>query len=163
MQIEFNNEARLSISRDILNQFNTFEQRRGEFESGGILLGKYDLQSRTYYISQITTPNKSDGAGFSFFIRNKKAAQKQINKAWKKSKGIVNYLGEWHTHCCKYPTPSYTDLNFIKQLVDDKTSPYKHFFMIIVGQDKNLCAIVSKSNSAEDIIKISKNYEEELK
>lgn len=158
MYIMFSEKLKLNISEEILKQFNQMEQSPGQVEAGGILLGKYDLDTHTYYISRITTPNKNDSAGFSFFIRSKKSAQKEINKAWKKSNGIVNYLGEWHTHCCQHPLPSTTDLNFIKQIVEDQVSPYEHFFMIIVGQNKNLRVIVSKSNDIKEIKQISKNY-----
>ena len=163
MQIEFSEKLKLSVSKELLNMFYSREQSSGEVEVGGILLGKYDIQSHTYHISEITMPSKKDSAGFSFFVRSKKSAQKVINKAWKKSKGIVNYLGEWHTHCCRHPTPSFTDLRFIKQLVEDNVSLYDHFFMIIVGQNKNLCIIACKSNNAKEIIQVSINYEEELK
>lgn len=162
MHIKFSEELKLNISEEILKQFNRMEQFPGQVEAGGILLGKYDLLSHTYYISGITTPNKNDRAGSSFFIRNKKSAQKEINKAWKKSNGIVNYLGEWHTHCCQHPLPSLTDLNFIKQIAEDEVSPYGHFFMIIVGLNKNICVIVSKSNNQKGIQQISKNYGGEL-
>lgn len=158
MYINFSEELKLNISEEFLNQFNQMEQFPGQVEAGGILLGKYDLQSHTYYISGITTPNKNDSAGFSFFIRSKKTAQKVINKAWTKSKGVVNYLGEWHTHCCQHPIPSSTDLKFIEQLVEDKVCPYKHLFMIIVGQNKNLCIIASKSDDIKEIKQISKKY-----
>ncbi len=162
MYIKFSEKLKLNISEEFLKQFNRMEQFPGQVEAGGILLGKYDLRSHTYYISGITTPNRNDSAGFSFFIRNKNAAQKEINKAWKKSKGVVNYLGEWHTHCCQHPLPSSTDLSFIKQIVEDRVSPYEHFFMIIVGQKKNICVIVSKSNDTKEIQQISKNYGGEL-
>ena len=113
MYIKFSEELKLNISEEFLNRFNQSEQFPGQVEAGGILLGKYDLQSHTYYISGITTPNKNDRAGFSFFIRSKKSAQKEINKAWKKSNGIVNYLGEWHTHCCIRVLPHYSPPNHI--------------------------------------------------
>lgn len=138
MLIVFNDRLKLDISEEILGKFHNKEQRIGTNESGGILLGKYELITNTYCISDITLPSKNDLSGHSFFIRNKKNAQRVIDKSWNNSQGIVNYIGEWHTHCCQFPTPSSTDAKLMRQIYDDKVCPFNYFFMIIVGQNKNL-------------------------
>ena len=136
MQICFDG-IQIEIAEEVLRQFHKCEQHFGEDEAGGILLGK-KRRDNTYLITEITLPNSRDLAGPCFFVRNKDSAQKVIDLKWNESKGIINYLGEWHTHSCKHPTPSFIDKRLINQIRKDGVSPFEIFLMIIVGQDKNL-------------------------
>ena len=138
MLIEFADDLRLEISESVLNIFSANQQKTNSKEKGGILLGKRELATNTYVITEISLPSKKDSAGYSFFVRDKKAAQKVINNRWTESDGIINYLGEWHTHCCEYPIPSLTDRLLIEQIKEDKVGVLGCFFMIIVGQKNNL-------------------------
>lgn len=103
-------------------------------ESGGILLGKKELNKSRYIISAISKPSEKDKATCTSFVRSKETGQEIINEYWKHSKGVVNYLGEWHTHPEKRPTPSPTDLRLLKTLLEDGSNVFPELFMIIVGQ-----------------------------
>ena len=138
MLIEFGEDLRLELSETILKSFSANEQKENTNEKGGILLGKKELNTNTYVITEITLPSKKDSAGRNFFIRSKKTAQKVINDRWNESEGIINYLGEWHTHSCEHPTPSHTDRLLIEQIKKDKVGVLGCFFMIIIGQKDNL-------------------------
>lgn len=52
--------------------------------------------------------------------------------------GIVNYIGEWHTHAENIPYPSKIDLKLIEQIKQDGSCCYSKIFMIIVGRN-SLC------------------------
>ena len=103
----------LIINGRVVNVFKKYEQKTGTAESGGILLG-YVYKDHTEIV-KVTTPGKFDYYTKNVFIRSKISAQFQINKSWGKSKGTLIYLGEWHTHSEKNPTPSIVDKGMIRK------------------------------------------------
>ena len=125
----------VEIKENVIDDLCKFEQRVGMFESGGILLGGYIPQDNKYVITIATEPSVQDKQGLSYFVRNKKTSQKIINKYWEQSGGIINYLGEWHTHACKWPVPSFSDRQLLKLIAKDNSNVWQLYFMIIVGQD----------------------------
>lgn len=129
------------IEKELLNDMLFLEQKEGLNESGGILLGKHNKKKHLYQITFFSKPNKKDNCGKYYFIRNKEAAQQVIDNKWKESLGIVNYLGEWHTHPCTNPYPSNTDLSLLKSIIEDKSNVWPNVIMIIIGQNKTYSII----------------------
>lgn len=121
----------LRISPKVLKIFDKYEQKEENFEAGGILLGyvykNYDE------IVKVTVPTRSDSRGFFSFVRSKIAAQLRINKSWKKSRGSLIYLGEWHTHCEINPRPSAIDRNMIRKVFEETKMEINFLYLIIVG------------------------------
>lgn len=116
-------------------------------ESGGVLLAKQIENQSHYVISAASTPTKWDKRSHSSFVRSIKSAQPFINERWKTSCGTENYFGEWHTHPESSPSPSGTDKSLIKQVIEDKSSPYSNVILIIVGQKDSL--FIGLSNSLQ--------------
>jgi len=135
MVINFDSNIKLIIDDIVVNQLLEFKQHNKCNESGGILLGKKDIDDDTYYITNITTPTIFDKARMFSFVRSFKIAQVHINRFWKKSNGIVNYLGEWHTHNEKIPTPSSTDRRLLRQIYNDESNCFQYYFMLILGNE----------------------------
>ena len=127
MDIDFPNGIKLIINQEVIDEINKYRQINNNNESGGVLLGKKELNNDTYVISNITVPSIYDYSSKTSFIRNKDYTQQQINEIWEASNGIVNYIGEWHTHSVKDPIPSTTDNSLINQLYKDKTNVFQHF------------------------------------
>ncbi len=147
MDIDFPNGIKLIINQEVIDEINKYRQINNNNESGGVLLGKKELNNDTYVISNITVPSIYDYSSKTSFIRNKDYTQQQINEIWEASNGIVNYIGEWHTHSVKDPIPSTTDNSLINQLYKDKTNVFQHFFMIILGNTGNLFIGIVDSKS----------------
>lgn len=147
MDIDFPNGIKLIINPEIIDEMNKYRQIDNRNESGGVLLGKKELNNFTYVISNITVPSVYDCSSKTSFVRNKDYTQQQINEIWKNSNGIVNYVGEWHTHSVNNPIPSITDKRLIHQLYRDKTNVFQHFFMIILGNTGNLFIGIVDSKS----------------
>lgn len=134
IDLEFvNRKNRLVIQKNVAEIFHKHEQKNGEGESGGILLG-YVYPDYTE-ICAIVTPGNLDKFGRLFFIRSKQGAQRRINKAWKKSDGRRIYLGEWHTHSQKHPVPSNVDKNMIKKQLIETEMEINFLYLVIVGQN----------------------------
>ncbi|WP_273400036.1 Mov34/MPN/PAD-1 family protein [Traorella massiliensis] len=138
MDINFPDGLKLIINQEVIDEINKYRQIDGSNESGGILLGKKELNNDTYVISNVTVPSIYDRSSKTSFIRNKNCTQQQINEMWETSNGIVNYMGEWHTHSVNEPIPSITDKRLINQLYKDGTNVFRYFFMIILGNTGNL-------------------------
>lgn len=152
MIIEFDSNLKLEIPNDICKELLKFKQQSNMNESGGILLGKKNLESYTYTLTTISTPSPTDKSTLTSFIRKKKNAQKILDHEWNKSNGIVNYLGEWHTHSVMHPSPSLQDKLFIKQLHKDKINQFRHFFMFILGNTGLLFIGVVDSNITNSFV-----------
>ena len=123
----------LRIDQKVIDIFNSFIQDdRNKPEAGGILMGYY-IDDYSFYVSDLSTPSENDKRSRFNFIRSFINAQKFIERFFKSSKGKKIYLGEWHTHPEKLPTPSSTDLkSFEVQLKNNKLNS-KFIFMIIIG------------------------------
>lgn len=133
-----NNELKFVIEDNALNDIYRYKPEDYKYENGGVLLGKYSKKNNTYIITNVSTTSSKDRKGRYFFIRRKKQAQIIIDKLWKDSKGEINYLGEWHTHDEKYPTPSWIDQKLVKQMINNKNIEIENVFMLILGRNKEL-------------------------
>lgn len=124
-------------------------------ESGGILMGYY-IDDYSFYITDLSTPSESEKSSRFTFVRSFINAKKIIKDLFKTSKGKKIYLGEWHTHPEKYPSPSSIDLeSFDDQLKKNKLNS-KFIFMIICGTQGLYVAKYGKSgliNSKQIIFK----------
>lgn len=130
--------TKLEISRKIVNKLFSYTQTEGKNEMGGIILGMFNEKDNIYVIDDVTKPNKEDISEPFCFIRKKNPAQAIINRKWKKSNGIINYMGEWHTHPCANPKPSSVDKELISVIISNRSCKYKIVFMIIVGTNRTL-------------------------
>lgn len=121
----------LRVSGRVIKIFEEHEQKKSYGEAGGILLGHV---AKDYVeITNITTPNRFDLRNFFTFVRAKIPAQLRINRAWKKSSGIMIYLGEWHTHREINPAPSLEDQKMILKVFKETLMEIDFLYLIIVG------------------------------
>ena len=61
-------------------------------------------------------------------------AQRLINDVFKKTDGVVTYIGEWHTHPVDKPTFSYQDKETIKEQFSSNTITTDFLLMLIIGK-----------------------------
>ena len=125
--------GRLKLSSLCLNIMLSYLQEDVNIpEAGGVLLGRYILDTQDIVIDEVTRPMIRDRRTRHGFFRSRENHQQVIDRAWKKSDGTCTYLGEWHTHPEAVPTPSITDkINWQKKLLFDKFSRY--LFFVVVG------------------------------
>ncbi|WP_412030909.1 Mov34/MPN/PAD-1 family protein [Halomonas sp. ML-15] len=98
-------------------------------ESGGLILGR--IRGKYLDISDVTEPGRHDYQSRFKFIRRDCSHHQIALKTWERENSEVGYLGEWHTHPEKTPSPSPIDLLGWKKVVLDGHSPY--CFFVIVG------------------------------
>lgn len=105
-------------------------------EGGGVLLGRYIIQSPNIIVDRITVPSGYDIRSRFRFFRGFLYHQKIIDIVWKRSKCRFNYIGEWHTHPEPNPYPSTIDLRDWKRRLENDTVDNDSTFFIIVGTNK---------------------------
>jgi integrative and conjugative element protein (TIGR02256 family) len=125
------NKTSIFISDSVLELIKSFKQFGAiENESGGILLGQ--ISDKSIYILRASTPNKFDKSSRYSFECNKDAAQVILNYEFQNSDKKTIYIGEWHTHPEKNPTPSGTDKSMI--IGQFKKNKLNEPFLILIIQ-----------------------------
>ena len=136
------NEAstiKVKISSEVYNALNSFQSKNSfSVEYGGIIVGYYDATENTYVITDITWPQKEDIQSRFRFVRKDHAHQSIMDDLWEESGCVKSYLGEWHSHREKHPTPSRIDKNGWKKKAKEQRN-YDISFFIIVGMEEVRC------------------------
>lgn len=99
-------------------------------EQGGQLFAQIDAGQVT--ISKATGTRKSDTKGRYHFSPDRKIEQVEINQMF--SNGL-HYVGDWHTHPEKNPSPSLQDINSMRDCVQKSKNELDSFILVIVGQN----------------------------
>lgn len=102
-------------------------------EAGGILLGRQILGGNDVVIDAASEPTRDDRRARFWFHRARRPAQALIERAWQESGGVVNYLGDWHSHPEQDPTPSCVDRRGWKKIARQTTAECPELFFVIVG------------------------------
>lgn len=123
------------IGREVLTRMQPFVQDAPEkLEAGGLLMGRYLLESRDVVVDAITVPEPGDKQSRHRFYRAHERHQAKLERAWEESAHTCTYLGEWHTHPEQNPTPSPIDrANWIRKLRTDDFG--SHLFFLILGTE----------------------------
>ena len=121
-----------------------------DHESFGVLIGSCSLELKEFWIESITTPYPDDKSSRrSFYLKDKKH-QVSVDRAFDSANGELIYLGTWHTHPEKYPTPSTIDLDDWQSCI--KRNPGRQLFFVIVGIED----IYTFSHDGNEFFKLDK-------
>ncbi|MGN4300695.1 Mov34/MPN/PAD-1 family protein [Bacillus cereus group sp. BCN31] len=127
---------RLKISNGVLEGLKKYRQFDIEAtEAGGVLLGRFLNDSNDVIIDSLTEPLEKDIRKRCYFKKHLEDHQKMVDKIWRDSKGTCNYLGEWHTHPEKHPTPSWHDKREWRKVLKNTKCDSKTLFFVIVGTE----------------------------
>jgi integrative and conjugative element protein (TIGR02256 family) len=122
----------LVIQDGVLEVFEKYVQNNFfSLEAGGILLGY--VREPHLEILEASEPTRWDKRLRCFFDRSAQGHHEVAQRASAESRGLVRYIGEWHTHPEDYPTPSTVDrygwVNLAKKRQDQRP-----VLAIIVGR-----------------------------
>lgn len=82
----------------LLQKLGMFRKARLPNETGGVLLGSFDLDRNILYIVD-ALPSPSDSEEWpTLYIRGRKGLGQAVNDLEKKTQGMLEYIGEWHSH-----------------------------------------------------------------
>jgi len=128
-----NPRQRLIIVEHALEQMQALAQRRWwDCEAGGVLLGRHLLDSHDVVVDEVSTPQSGDRrTRFGFF---RSANHEQVaRQRWLKENSTSAYLGLWHTHPERHPTPSGIDQRDWQQAIAGDIYEGDRLFFPIVG------------------------------
>lgn len=77
-------------------------------ETGGILIGHYDVGHRLAYVTDATGPPRDSKMGRYWFARGVHGISRLLKRRWE-SNPRSYYLGEWHYHPSESSAPSNDD------------------------------------------------------
>jgi integrative and conjugative element protein (TIGR02256 family) len=107
-------------------------------ETGGVLAG-FLRKDNIWVVSHPMPPSPRNRAGRFWVKRHRGDSQKFVENVFKATDGIVNYIGEWHTHPEPVPTPSGKDRKMIDDLLRTSRLEINFLIGVIVGTSGTLC------------------------
>ncbi|WP_246746750.1 Mov34/MPN/PAD-1 family protein [Agrobacterium burrii] len=102
----------------------------GVRETGGILIGHYDLDGNSAIVTEATTRPKDSRAGSTWFQRGVHGLKDLLRNRW--SRGSY-YVGEWHSHPSGSPAPSANDLKEMQAISREVSYRCPKPILIIAG------------------------------
>lgn len=127
----------IKIDSNALRKIYKFIQNSKESsEAGGVLLGRYIINSKDIVVDDVTVPMKNDIRRRFYFYRDKRLHQRIVTDKWIKSNGTCNYLGEWHTHPERIPVPTNIDMREWRKLLRTSIFDYECLYFLIAGTEK---------------------------
>lgn len=126
----------IKITDDVLNLMNTYRQLKNvDFEAGGMLIGRENINTNNLIIEYATEPYKKDKRKRYSFIRRDKEHISFFNKIYNENGKIYCYIGEWHTHPEKHPSYSSIDLKNWTKIAKSNSDKEKVYYHLILGED----------------------------
>ena len=104
-------------------------------ETGGVLLGTWDLAHRIVYVADTIPAPPDSRKRETSFIRGCEGLLDKVTQAAKATSGMLQYIGEWHSHPNGYGvTPSGDDHKVFQWITEKTTEDGYQPVMAIVGE-----------------------------
>jgi len=132
-------ESDFSVEFDdsALESFKQYQQKNGEFESGGILVGEVYLRQNKVIVRQVIVSKKAKRSLFGVNI-DKVEMQYELEKTRINTNYQYYYIGDWHTHSEQHPTPSMVDNISYKKTVRKAVLQTNFVVFLIVGNGDDI-------------------------
>lgn len=128
---EPDSERLVYFAPKVVGVFEQYIQGENDAEAGGILLGH--VRGNHLEILEATIPTPEDRRLKYFFERLLRGHQTIAERRWRNSKGLIRYVGEWHTHPEDHPTPSSLDISEWQRLASSRRDG-RPMLAVIVGR-----------------------------
>ncbi|RKI75419.1 hypothetical protein D7V90_22940 [bacterium 1xD42-87] len=145
------NEIEIIINNKVLEDLNKLFEFCQRFETGGILLGKFSRKKKIIEVDEIHEI-KATNSSCVTYRRNVDMAQKIIDKRWKETNGLLNYVGEWHTHPKMTALPSQADIFSLIDIISKTETILPGTIMIIVGNNGELTITVGNRETIQSYL-----------
>ena len=113
--------------------------RRKEYlpvETGGVLLGSYDMQRKIIYVAEALPAPADSVERETHFIRGSYGLKSQVEAIQEATLGNLQYVGEWHSHPPKYSSnPSKDDKKLLASLAVEQRKDGNPALILIVGEE----------------------------
>lgn len=145
------NGLEIIINNKVLEKMTKIFELCKQSETGGILLGKFSRIKKIIEVDEIYEI-KTNNSSRVTYKRNVEIAQKIIDRRWKETKGLLNYVGEWHTHPKMTALPSQIDIVTLTEIILKTESILPGTIMIIVGKNDELTITVGNRESIQSFL-----------
>lgn len=153
---------RLIIVEHAIEQMQAFAQHHWwNSEAGGVLMGRHLLDSQDIVIDEVSTPQGTDRRGRYSFFRSRKHEQ-LAHQRWLQEHNTSAYLGLWHTHPERDPSPSCVDRNDWLQAVANDIYEGDRLFFPIIGTHRIRVWTLSRRGAFRELNLEGKNVSKEI-
>ncbi len=119
----------LHFSDEVLRRFAAYRQTRlWNREAGGLLFAR--IVGSDIQIEEATGPRRTDRRSRYSYQGDRRAEQREINE--RHTRGL-DYIGDWHTHPERRPSPSRDDDRAMTTRVRESQHQLRGFVFAIVG------------------------------
>lgn len=134
-------KEKITVSQDTVEFIENLAKHSLESETGGIIGGKGIIESSPVIITHASDGGPKATRAAFYFSRDTEYCQNIVDTWAISSGGEVDYLGEWHKHLERNPTPSPKDILTMKHIA---ASPQYHVtipILVIIGNSNSRKAI----------------------
>lgn len=125
------NKQQLLFTHNVLKHFSKYRQKNAwQSEAGGQLFAR--ITPQIVIIASATGPHKRDFRSRFSFFPNKKRFKMEIEEHFIKG---LHYVGDWHTHPQKRPSPSKLDLHSMRNCFIQSDHELEYFVLVVVGKE----------------------------
>ena len=137
----------------LLEKLGTFRKDRLPNETGGVLLGSFDLARNILYIVD-ALPSPPDSEEWpTLYIRGRKGLRHAVDTVEEKTHGMLEYIGEWHSHPPGASTAaSCNDLKVFAWLTELMQANGLPAVMMIVGDPGRTSCYVGEIMREENLL-----------
>ncbi|MES2220930.1 MAG: Mov34/MPN/PAD-1 family protein [Acidobacteriota bacterium] len=124
-------EQRLVLTAAVLNHIARYQQSDGtSSEAGGQLFARF--KGEQIRVERATGPRETDRRSRYGYIPDRRGEQEEIDRMH--SLGL-HFVGDWHTHPERVPSPSVSDIRSIREAVTRSTHHLNGFVLLIAGTE----------------------------
>lgn len=113
----YSKNSSIHISKSVLKKIKKETKFHYPNEFGGVFVGY--KSDENYIITNILIPDEYRN-GKAIFVRHPGTLNVRLSEIHNKTKGKIEYLGEWHSHPDGPTKPSSTDIKAMKEIAKDK-------------------------------------------
>ena len=130
----------------VLETLSRLRQSKLPNETGGVLLGSFDMERRIVYIVD-ALPSPPDSEEWpTLYIRGCEGLAEKVTHLSKIVHGMIEYVGEWHSHPSGAGTkPSKDDLKVLAWLEELMQADGYPATMTIVGEGRDIGFYIGKT------------------
>lgn len=139
--------------KGLLEKLHSARETRLPNETGGVLLGSFDMERHLIYIvdSIFSPPDSNEWP--TLYVRGCQGLGRAVDEAVEKTNGMLEYIGEWHSHPRRTSTaPSADDLKVFAWLTELMGRDGLPAVMMIVGDPGRLSCFVGGIDRDENCL-----------
>lgn len=157
-------EWTVSIDSNLIRELARIREAKLPRETGGVLLGAFDLEAKVLYLAHTIASPPDSQEWPTLYIRGCKGLPKKIEEVGRATDGMLEYVGEWHSHPNDTSTaPSDDDLQVFAWLTDLMKGEGLPAVMMIVGDGGAASCYLGQIAKAEGLLPKPKVASEKTK